>query len=356
MKLTGLNNAGATSLFTKLSRVMKIATFFLLAGSMYVSAKGFSQTVTISVRNAPLVKVFKAIERQAGYGVFYDPRFFKDTKPVSIEVKDASVEKVLQEALKDQPFEYSIENKTIIISRKRQPPPSSPHLADTTVNLSGRVTDSSGNIMPGATIIVKGTKKGAITNDQGHFSISDVDKDAVLLINFVGYSPQEIPLAGRSSINIQLATNLQSLTDVVVVGYGTQKKENLTGAIASVSAKELESRPLVNLAQGLQGLVPNLNVNLNNGKPGTAANFNVRGITSINSGTNNSNLGGPLVMVDGVQMDPNLINPGDVESVTVLKDAASAAIYGSRGAYGVILITTKSGKKLLHHHPSHTFA
>lgn len=344
MKLTGLNNAGAKSLFTKLLRVMKIATFFLLAGSMYVSAKGFSQTVTISVRNAPLVKVFKAIERQAGYGVFYDPRFFKDTKPVSIELKDAAVEKVLQEALKDQPFEYSIENKTIIISRKRQaPPPLSPPQADTSVNLSGQVTDSSGNVLPGATILVKGTRKGAITNDQGHFSISDVNKNAVLVVNFVGYSPREIPLAGRSIINIQLATNLQSLTDVVVVGYGTQKKENLTGAIASVSAKELESRPLVNLAQGLQGLVPNLNVNLNNGKPGTAANFNVRGITSINSG--GGNLGGPLVMVDGVQMDPNLINPGDVESVTVLKDAASAAIYGSRGAYGVILITTRSGKK-----------
>src|ERR1044072_1302444 len=246
MKLTGLNNAGEPSLFTKLSRVMKIATFSLLAGSMYVSAKGFSQAVPITARNAPLVKVFKAIERQAGYGVFYDPRFFKDTKPVSIEVKDASVEKVLQEALKDQPFEYSIENKTVIISRKRQdPPPLSPPLADTTVDLSGQVTDSLGNILPGATIIVKGTKKGAITNDQGHFSISDVNKNAVLVINFVGYRPQEIPLAGRSSINIQLATNLQSLTDVVVVGYSTQKKENLTAAIATVSAKELESRPLV---------------------------------------------------------------------------------------------------------------
>lgn len=324
---------------------MKIVTFLLLAGSMYVSAKSYSQTVTISARNTPLTKIFKAIERQAGYGVFYDPRFFRDTKPVSIDVKDASVEKVLQEALKDQPFEYTIENKTIIISRKRPtPPPLAPLPADTAIrNVSGKITDSSGNALPGATIIVKGTKKGDITNDQGRFSITSVNKDAVLVINFMGYTSQEVPVSGRSDINIQLAANLQSLTDVIVVGYGTQKKENLTGAIASVSAKELESRPLVNLAQGLQGLIPNLNVNLNNGKPGTAANFNVRGITSLSSG--NSSLGGPLIMVDGVQMDPNLINPGDVEGVTVLKDAASAAIYGSRGAYGVILITTKGAKK-----------
>lgn len=326
---------------------MKLAALFLLAGSMYVNAESFAQTVTISARHAPLVKVFKAIEQQAGYGVFYDARILRDAKPVSIDVRNVSVEKALDEALKDQPFDYSIENRTIVISRKRQPPPvAAPAPADTTIaNLTGTVKDTAGNLLPGATILVKGTKQGAITNAEGQYSIRSVDRSAVLVINFVGYRPQEVPVDGRSNINIQMQTNLQSLTDVVVVGYGSQKKENLTGAIASVSSKELESRPLVNLAQGLQGLIPNLNVNLNNGKPGTAANFNVRGVTSLSTGNNNNYQGAPLIMVDGVQMDPNLINPGDVETVTVLKDAASAAIYGSRGAFGVILITTKSGRK-----------
>ncbi|MVT12248.1 SusC/RagA family TonB-linked outer membrane protein [Chitinophaga sp. ysch24] len=257
-------------------------------------------------------------------------------------MKNAPVEKVLQEALKDQPVDFSIEDKTIIISRRLPPVRVVP--ADTTIfNISGKVTDTAGNPLPGATVLVKGTKQGAITNADGQYSINSVSRDAVFIFNFVGYKPVEIQSTGRSRLDVQLAPNLQALSDVVVVGYGSQKKENLTGAIATVSAKELESRPLVNLAQGLQGIVPNLNINLNNGKPGTGANFNIRGITSINSG--NSFLGGPLVMVDGVQMDPNMINPGDVETVTVLKDAASSAIYGSRGAYGVILITTKSGKR-----------
>lgn len=320
---------------------MRIATFILLVATMSVAAKGFSQSVTISARHLSLIKVFKAIEQQAGYGVFYDAHILKNAPPLNMDLKNATVEKVLQEALKDQSFDYTIENRTITISRKPVLLP----VADTSRGtVSGKVTDTVNTPLPGATITVKGTRQGAVTNNEGQFSIPAVDKNAVLLINFVGYKPQEITLNGRTHVNITLAVNTQSLNDVVVVGYGTQKKENLTGAIATVSAKELEGRPLVNLGQGLQGLVPNLNVNLNSGKPGTGASFNVRGITSI-GGDGNNTLGGPLVMVDGVQMDPNLINPGDVESVTVLKDAASAAIYGSRGAYGVILITTKTGKK-----------
>ncbi len=130
----------------------------------------------------------------------------------------------------------------------------------------------------------------------------------------------------------------KDIDEVVIVGYGKQKKVNLTGAVASVSAKQLESRPIANLGQGLQGLIPNLNINVGSGKPGQGSTFNIRGTTSINGGD-------PLILVDNVQMDPNLINPADVATVTVLKDAASTAIYGVRGAFGVVLITTKTGKK-----------
>ncbi|WP_211325324.1 SusC/RagA family TonB-linked outer membrane protein [Larkinella arboricola] len=210
-------------------------------------------------------------------------------------------------------------------------------VADVTVR--GKVTDDEkGSGLPGVSVVLKGTQRGATTDPDGNFSIVVPDGKAVLVFSFVGYEAQEVTVGNRTSINISLKADTKSLNEVVVVGYGTQKKANLTGAVSTVGGEVLESRPLVNLAQGLQGLVPNLNININSGAPGRGATYNVRGTTSINGG-------GPLVLVDGVQMDPNLINPADVASVTVLKDAASAAVYGVRGAYGVILITTKTPKK-----------
>ena len=199
---------------------MKLTTFLLLAGFMCVSATGTSQKITISARNVPLIKIFKTIEQQSGYGVFYDVRILKDTKPVSIDMKDAPVEKVLQEALKDQPFDYSIEDKTIIISRKLPPQQSLPSLAvppDTLIaSLTGVVTDTAGNPLPGATIMVKGTKQGAVTNNDGEFNIRSVNRNAVLIVNFVGYRSREIPAEGRSRLSVRLETDLQALNDVVV--------------------------------------------------------------------------------------------------------------------------------------------
>lgn len=206
------------------------------------------------------------------------------------------------------------------------------------ITVNGKITDETGAGLPGVSVAVKGTQRGTSSDGEGNYSIAVENNDAVLVFSFVGYQAQEVPLESRTSINITLKPDTKSLNEVVVVGYGTQKKANLTGAVSTVGGEVLESRPLVNLAQGLQGMVPNLNININSGAPGRGATFNVRGTTSINGG-------GPLVLVDGVQMDPNLINPADVASVTVLKDAASAAVYGVRGAYGVILITTKTPLK-----------
>ncbi len=207
------------------------------------------------------------------------------------------------------------------------------------ITISGKVTeDDKDTGLPGVNVAIKGTQRGTTTNADGKYSIAVDDNTAILVFSFVGYQAQEVPVENRTAINIALKTDNKSLNEVVVVGYGTQKKANLTGAVSTVGGEVLESRPLVNLAQGLQGLVPNLNININSGAPGRGATYNIRGTTSINGG-------GPLILVDGVQMDPNLINPADVASVTVLKDAASAAVYGVRGAYGVILITTKTPQK-----------
>ena len=207
------------------------------------------------------------------------------------------------------------------------------------ITVTGKVTDENKSPLPGANIVVKGTTHGVSSDFEGNYEIQAKEGD-VLEFSFVGFQPQtkKVGRGNKVVINVVLQEDAQQLEDVVVVGYGTQKKENLTGAVATVDAKVLDSRPLTNIGQGLQGLVPNLNISMGSGRPGTGTGFNIRGFTSINGGS-------PLVLVDGVQMDPNQINPNDVENVTILKDAASAAIYGGRAAFGVVLITTKQGKK-----------
>ena len=204
--------------------------------------------------------------------------------------------------------------------------------------VKGVVKDTSGEPVIGASVKVKGSNTtGTVTSIDGDFSLNGVQKGQTLVITYIGCDPQEIKWTGQT-LNIVLKDNSQSLNEVVVVGYGTQKKANLSGAVASVDGKVLENRPITNIGQGLQGVVPNLNVSVGSGAPGQSSSFNVRGNTSLNGGS-------PLVLVDNVQMDANLVNPDDIESISVLKDAASSAIYGARAAYGVILITTKKGKR-----------
>ena len=203
---------------------------------------------------------------------------------------------------------------------------------------NGVVTDTTGETVIGASVVVKGTTNGTITGLDGDFSLSGVTKGSILVVSFVGYQNTEVKWNGQP-LTIVLKEDTKVLDEVVVVGYGTQKKANLSGAVAAVDGKVLQDRPIINIGQGLQGVVPNLNITMNNGgAPGATSSFNIRGNTSLNGGS-------PLVLVDNVQMDANLVNPDDIESISVLKDAASASIYGARAAYGVILITTKKGKK-----------
>jgi TonB-linked SusC/RagA family outer membrane protein len=206
------------------------------------------------------------------------------------------------------------------------------------IEIHGRVINQEGSPLQGVSVLIAGTQNGTTTNSDGRFSLTVPDANTTLEISSVGFVTKRINVGNQTEINVTLENDIAGLSDVVVVGYGTEKKVNLTGAVSNVTSKVLESRPITSIGQGLQGTVSNLNITPGSGSLGKASSFNVRGNTSINGG-------GPLILVDGVPMDINLLNPNDIDNVSVLKDAASAAIYGARAAYGVILVTTKTGKR-----------
>ncbi len=203
---------------------------------------------------------------------------------------------------------------------------------------TGYVKDKQGHPLRGVTISEKGTANATASDSSGHYAINVAAK-STLVFSGIGFIPQEIRVGSNRDINITLEREENAMDEVVVVGYGTQKKINLTGAVAQVTSKVLESRPAPGLTRMLQGALPNLNIKIVDGNPTRGASYNIRGATSIGAG------GSALILIDGVEGDPNLVNPNDVESVSILKDASSAAIYGSRAAFGVVLITTKTAKK-----------
>lgn len=208
-----------------------------------------------------------------------------------------------------------------------------------TINVKGIVKDAMGEEIIGASVVEKGTTNGTITDFDGNFSLS-VQADATLQISYIGYLSQEIPVSGKTSFNVLLKEDSQTLDEVIVVGFGTQKKVNLTGSVGMATAKDLEARPVSNAAQALQGLVPGLNISTTTGEMDKDMSINIRGNGTIGDGSS----GSPLILIDGMEGDINTINPQDIENISVLKDAAASSIYGSRAPFGVILITTKKGK------------
>jgi TonB-linked SusC/RagA family outer membrane protein len=204
--------------------------------------------------------------------------------------------------------------------------------------LRGRVTDTQNIPLVGVNVVEKGTSNGTVTDMDGNYSLK-VSADATIVFSYIGFQNQEVKWNGENPLDIVMQEDSELLSEVVVVGYGTQRKINLTGAVEQVTSDVFENRPVSNVSQALQGVVPNLNIKLTDGKPTRTSSYNVRGTTSIGQG------GSALVLIDGVEGDPSLLNPNDIESVSVLKDAASAAIYGARGSFGVVLITTKAPQK-----------
>jgi len=311
---------------------MRITTFLLLVCVFCTFAENtHSQNARVSInkKNVQLETVLNEIEHQTDYLFIYNNQV-NVNKKVSLKAKNQPVSKVLEELLADSGITYSVEGNHIVLGKQTMP--AAPQQSST---IRGKVIDTNGDPVIGANIVEKGTTNGTTTDVEGNFSIN-AKSGSTLVITFIGYVREEVKANAGRRMEIILQEDSETLEEVVVVGYGTMKKADLTGSVATVGSEVIEDRPLTNLGAGLQGAIANLNISSSNGAPGTGSKFNIRGTTNLSGGE-------PLILVDGIEMDPNLINPQDVKDVTVLKDAASASIYGARAAFGVILITTKTG-------------
>ncbi len=323
---------------------MKLTTLLLIISLFRVQAGIYSQNTLISL-NLKSVKVIMALEKiesQSQFKFLVNENVIHDFGLVSIKIKRKRIEKVLDELFSDTNITYKIIDRQIVLRKRRMNNKVVPKTIEKKnylqSSIQGTITDEKGQPLPGASIIEKGTTNGAQSDFDGNFSLLLVNQNATLVISYIGFATKEVVIDGQTNLAIALEEDTAGLDEVVVVGYGAQKKINLTGAIATTSGKVLENRAISNVLEGLQGTVGGLNITNSNGGPGSAPKINIRGATSINGGS-------PLVLVDGAQMNLSQVNPNDIESISVLKDAASAAIYGSRAAYGVILVTTKKGKR-----------
>ncbi|HEY4207436.1 MAG TPA: TonB-dependent receptor, partial [Puia sp.] len=286
------------------------------------------------------------IKQQTGYVFFYHSRDLDGAGAVSVALKKAPLEAALQECLKDQPLTFSIQGNTIVISKRiigapqpatpiaELPPPPPP------ITVHGRLVNQKGEPLAGVTVRVKGAKAATSTNDNGEFTLANVAPNATIQFSGVSVESSETRLNGRTDLNLTLTAKFNRLNEVVIVGYGTQKKLNLSGSVATVNYdQELQNRPITDVSQALSGMAAGISVSQTTGQPGHGgAVLRIRGVGTLNNSD-------PLVLVDGVVGSLNNINPDDVASISVLKDAASASIYGSRAANGVILVTTRRGKE-----------
>lgn len=326
----------------KLLKIMKVTVFLMLIGIMHVSANVYSQTAKFSMnlKQVAVIDVLKTIEAQSEFRIAYNNADFDVARKVNINADNAEVEQILKEILYGTGLKYSILDRHIIISAEGSNALAGAQQKNVTV--SGKVTDDSGEPLPGVAVMVKGSNIGTTTNVDGRYQLSNISGTSTLVFSFIGMRIQENPVNGRSEINVIMHEESIGVNEVVVVGYGTQKKVNLTGSVSSVGSEVLESRPVQNVGQALQGVVPGLNFNTAGlgGELNQQMSFNIRGAGTIGAGSSSS----PLVLIDGMEGNLNAINPQDIENISVLKDAAAASIYGSRAPFGVILITTKTGK------------
>ena len=287
-------------------------------------------------------EVFIIIQNQTKLRFLYPDNLFVNASKVQLKKGVIEVSKLLEQSFSESKSNVKyelVESNTIVVEQIETNTKSKEVLVQQKIKVSGVVTDKTGQPLPGANVLEKGTKKGVQTDFNGNFTIEVNDKNAKLEFSFVGYITQDYPLNGQTELKVVLQESATTLEDVVVIGYGTTKKTNLTGAVGQITSKQIENFIAPNLGQMLQGVSPGLNVSLGSGDINAEANLNIRGIGSIN---NNAS---PLILVDGVEARSlNTINPNDVETISVLKDGASSAIYGARAAFGVILITTKKGK------------
>jgi len=325
----------------KILITMKLTFFFsLLIVLQSFAIQSYSQKTTLSLnsRNTSIRNVLGQIEDQSGYYFLYNNDLINVSKRVNIDIKNSEIKEVLNELFKGTAINYVIKDRQIVLTPSET-------ILNTKVkqnrNIKGKVFDSKGTPLPGVTIVIKGTNNGTITGSDGRYSLSNIKNTDILVFSFIGMETKEVPVEQKSTINVKLQDSNIDIGEVVAVGYGSMKKSDITGSVVSVSKETLESKPDINLEQMLQGTMAGLNVTITGSNAeGSSNTLRIRGESSISAGNT------PLIIMDGVPLSSSLseINPSDIESIEVLKDASSAAIYGSRGANGVILITTKKGK------------
>nr|WP_321357720.1 TonB-dependent receptor [uncultured Draconibacterium sp.] len=330
---------------------MRICCFLLFLGIAQTWAvNSYSQQTrfTLHMKDTRVIDVLDEIEKQSEFFFVFNQNLLDVERKVNVNVKDKTIDKLMAGLFAETGVSYEINDRLIVITTLAEK-----NSVSQQKNVSGKVTDAQGDPLPGVTVVIKGTTQGTVTNIDGNFTMASVPEDAILLFSFVGMRSQEFAVEGKSVITVKMEPDAIGIEEVVAVGYGTQKKASVTGAIAQYSAEQLSERPVQRLDQALVGQMAGVRVKQTSGMPGKGMSIQIRGTGSISA--NNE----PLYVIDGFPLEMSEqsssggfssgnpldnINPNDIESIQVLKDAAAAAIYGSRASNGVVLIQTKKGK------------
>jgi len=319
---------------------MRLTILFLFVGLMQVSASLYSQTskVTLNLQKSSIENVLKEIEQQTEYRFAYNTESIDLNRMITIDVNGKPISEVLDEIFEGTSVKYRLEGRHVLLYSTEENGMLKTYQQQ--VIVKGQVKDSTGNPLPGVTVVIKGTAQGTITDVDGNYIMTNISSSSILVFSFVGMASQEIPLNGKSSIDVVMSEDAIGLEEVVAIGYGTMKKSDLTGSVSSVRNEDLESVPVYNIEQALKSQAAGVTVKQNSGKPGGRIEVTIRGGNSM-IGDNQ-----PLYVVDGFPItgDINFLNPSDIESMDILKDASATAIYGARGANGVVIITSKRGK------------
>ncbi|SFF56259.1 TonB-linked outer membrane protein, SusC/RagA family [Sunxiuqinia elliptica] len=323
----------------KLLVIMKLTTLFLFLSVMVMAAKTYSQNIRfdLNVRNASIIEVLEEIERLTEYGFLFKADELNLEKRYSLEIEGTRIENVMDRILDKELYSYKIMDRIIVISQNGQNNFS--QVKQDATSVSGQVTDMDGFPLPGVAVLVKGTSKGTVTDTDGRFRLMDISQNTVLQFSFIGMKTVEFTVIDQRQISIKMTDEAIGLDEVVAVGYGTMKKSDLTGSVKRISMDDKENQANMNLLETLSGSSAGVNIEARGGAGGQPS-FSIRGQTSLSASSS------PLIVVDGIIYNGSMasINISDVESIDVLKDASAAAVYGSRSANGVILITTKKGK------------
>ncbi len=343
MKKNDLGTLLESSSAKKLLITMKLTFFFILLGFLQVSASVYSQGTRFSFNfsETEVVDVLKEIEGKSEFRFFYQNEQIDVTRKVNISVSDKTLEDILDKLFHGYGITYKIfSDKLILLGLEDNEPLRGNNKIPQQKKLSGTVADSNGQPLPGVTVMVKGTTNGTVTNVDGGYALTDIPENATLTFSFVGMKSQEIAIGDQTKIDVTMRADAIGIEEVVAIGYGTQKRENVTGSVETAGEENLEGEPVVQVSQALQGDISGVSIRQLGGQPGAeSSEIRIRGYGTFSDAGND-----PLVLVDGIPSSMDNVNPNDIKNISVLKDAASAAIYGSRAANGVILIETKRGK------------